>query len=141
MSSNNDLTQEIEPKFDFLQLRKRYRLTQAELADMVKVSKNYICQIETGRKDPSDSLVELAQRIERELESNPPRLLSKSSQPATVIGENPAIEYLREVWKAADGDRDLEGYITTKLKMTFPLDERPFKDSSKEGGKFGPGGV
>ncbi|MCH8474451.1 MAG: helix-turn-helix domain-containing protein [Opitutales bacterium] len=136
MHSNTSLNQEISPKFDFLQMRKRYRLTQAELADMVKVSKNYICQIETGRKEPSQSLVELAQRIDRELAVNPPAKTPMIGRTNTLVGENPAIEYLRKVWKAAEGDRDLEGYITTQLKLTFPLDKRPFVDFPREEGDF-----
>ncbi|MCC5788700.1 MAG: helix-turn-helix transcriptional regulator [Opitutales bacterium] len=136
MKTNDSVLSEPSSKFDFLQMRKRYRLTQAELADMVKVSKNYICQIETGRKEPSQSLIELAQRIERELSVNPPLKLPTSGRSSTVIGENPAIEYLRKVWRAAEGDRDLEGYITTQLKLTFPLDKRPFVDFPHEEGDF-----
>lgn len=136
MQVKDSLTEEAPPKFDFLQMRKRYRLTQAELADMVKVSKNYICQIETGRKEPSDSLVELAQRIDQELAVNPPLKIPVARGSSTLIGENPAIEYLRKVWKSAQGNRDLEGYITTQLKLTFPLDKPPFVDLPDNDGEF-----
>ena len=120
------------PPFDFLGLRKKYRLTQAELADMVKVSKNYICQIETGRKVPSQSLVELAQRIEHELAVSPPLKNPSLGSESSMVGENPAIEYVRKLWKAAQNDRHLEGYLVTQLKLTFPLDKAPFASDNRQ---------
>ena len=131
MKSTNKIG-ESGTNFDFLRMRKRYRLTQAELASMVKVSKNYICQIETGRKEPSESLVELAQRIEQELAVNPPIKAPGHHQETLYVGENPAIEYVRELWKKANGDRYLEGYLVTQLKLTFPMDKPPFSDAPEK---------
>lgn len=118
--------------FDFLKLRKQYRLTQAKLADLLKVSKNYICQIETGRKVPSESLVELVQRIEKELAANPPSDFRKDLGGAHTLEENPAVAYARELWAAAKGDKNLEGYVVTKMKMCLPLDKPPFSGSPSE---------
>lgn len=118
-----------QSQFDFLALRKRYRLTQAELADMVMVSKNYICQIETGRKVPSPSLIQLARRIERELAINPPLKNQDLAYNDPENGSNPAFDYLRKVWEMTEGDRHLQGYIVTQLKLTFPLDKPPFSTS------------
>ena len=125
MTSNHTSNHQ-KPQFDFLALRKRYRLTQAELAEMVMVSKNYICQIETGRKVPSPALIQLARRIERDLSLNPPLKNGNPSKDIHDKVENPAFEYLRKVWKKAEGDRHLQGYIITQLKLTFPLDKPPF---------------
>lgn len=123
----NSSTSEV---FDFLKLRKTYGLTQSDLGDLLKVSKNYICQIETGRKVPSETLVALAQRIENELAA------ASSSRDVTMSGgqssRNEAMRYLDKVWAAAGDDRDLQGYIVTKLKLAFPLDKPPFVDSSAE---------
>ncbi|HLS28313.1 MAG TPA: helix-turn-helix transcriptional regulator, partial [Opitutales bacterium] len=63
---------ETSQEYDFLKLRKQFGLTQADLGELLKVSKNYICQIETGRKVPSETLVALARRIEQELEAQTP---------------------------------------------------------------------
>jgi transcriptional regulator with XRE-family HTH domain len=111
--------------FDFLKLRKAYGLTQSDLGNLLKVSKNYICQIETGRKVPSDTLIALAQRIERELAeaSASSRDVPLSSSQAS---RNAAMAYLDQVWAAAGDDKDLQGYITTKLRLSFPLDKPPF---------------
>jgi transcriptional regulator with XRE-family HTH domain len=112
-------------EFDFLKLRKTYGLTQSDLGNLLKVSKNYICQIETGRKVPSDTLIALAQRIERELAE-----ASSSSRDvptsASQASRNAAVAYLDQVWAAAGDDKDLQGYITTKLRLSFPLDKPPF---------------
>lgn len=112
-------------EFDFLKLRKAYGLTQSDLGNLLKVSKNYICQIETGRKVPSETLIALAQRIERELAE-----ASSSSRDvpisASQASKNAAMNYLDQIWAAAGDDKDLQGYIMTKLKLTFPLDKPPF---------------
>ncbi len=113
-------------EYDFLKLRKQYRLTQADLAELLKVSKNYICQIETGRKVPSQSLVELVQRIEKELAINPPAQRLKDAVGSYPLHDNPASEYMRKVWAAARNDRYLEGYILTKLRLEFPINKPPF---------------
>jgi transcriptional regulator with XRE-family HTH domain len=116
--------------YDFLKLRKTYGLTQSDLGDLLKVSKNYICQIETGRKVPSETLIALAQRIERELgEMSSSRDLPTSAGQAS---KNSAMQYLERVWAAANDDRDLQGYIVTKLKLAFPLDKLPFARSTSE---------
>lgn len=115
--------------FDFLKLRKRYGLTQADLGQLLKVSKNYICQIETGRKVPSETLTALAQRIEQELEAEAP--LHEASNSPGEVSKKIAFEHLEKVWAAAEGDKNLQGYIVTKLKLVFPLDRLPF---SKENG-------
>lgn len=111
-------------EFDFLKLRKAYGLTQSDLGNLLKVSKNYICQIETGRKVPSDTLIALAQRIERELAE-----ASTSSRDVPVspsqASKNAAMSYLDQVWESAGEDKDLQGYIMTKLKLSFPLDKPP----------------
>jgi transcriptional regulator with XRE-family HTH domain len=119
-------------EYDFLKLRKHYRLTQADLAELLKVSKNYICQIETGRKIPSQSLVELVQRIEKELAINPPAHRIRDAVGGYSLEDNPASEYMRKVWAAARNDRYLEGYILTKLKLEFPIDKPPFVAEEKD---------
>lgn len=119
-------------EYDFLKLRKHYRLTQADLAELLKVSKNYICQIETGRKIPSQSLVELVQRIEKELAINPPAQRVRDAVGSYSLQDNPASEYMRKVWAAARNDRYLEGYILTKLKLEFPVDRAPFVSEENE---------
>ena len=120
-------------EYDFLKLRKHHRLTQADLAELLKVSKNYICQIETGRKIPSQSLVELVQRIEKELAINPPAHRVRDALGGSSLDENPASEYIRKVWAAARNDRYLEGYILTKLKLEFPINKPPFVAENDEG--------
>jgi|GEM_PF-4497858 len=112
-------------EFDFLKLRKAYGLTQSDLGNLLKVSKNYICQIETGRKVPSETLIALAQRVERELSeaSSTSRDVPMSASQAS---KNAAMSYLDQVWQAAGDDKDLQGYIMTKLRLTFPLDKPPF---------------
>jgi transcriptional regulator with XRE-family HTH domain len=116
--------------YDFLKLRKSFGLTQSDLGDLLKVSKNYICQIETGRKVPSETLIALAQRIERELaEMSSSRDLPLSAGQAS---KNTAMQYLEQVWAAAGEDRDVQGYIITRLKLAFPLDKPPFAGSSSE---------
>ncbi len=135
MSEENEQSQSVEShglEYDFLKLRKHYRLTQADLADLLKVSKNYICQIETGRKVPSQSLVELVQRIEKELAVNPPAQRLRNAVGGYSLQDNPASEYMRNVWAAARNDRYLEGYILTKLKLEFPIDKPPFVSESTE---------
>lgn len=128
---NSPKKSEPSQNYDFLKLRKDFGLTQSDLGDLLKVSKNYICQIETGRKVPSETLVSLAQRIERELAE-----MSSSRDLPTSAGQasrNAALKYLEEVWAAAGDDKDVQGYIMTKLKLTFPLDQAPFRKSSEEG--------
>lgn len=116
--------------YDFLKLRKSFGLTQSDLGDLLKVSKNYICQIETGRKVPSETLIALAQRIERELaETTPSRGLPTSPGQAS---KNSALSYLEKVWAAAGDDKDVQGYIMTKLRLAFPLDKPPFAPSSND---------
>ena len=118
---NSTTNQEI----DFLKLRKSYGLTQSDLGNLLKVSKNYICQIETGRKVPSETLTALAERIEGELAE-----ASASSREVPLsagqASRNVAMDYLDQVWSAAADDVDLQGYIMTQLKLTFPLDKPPF---------------
>lgn len=111
--------------YDFLKLRKTYGLTQSDLGNLLRVSKNYICQIETGRKVPSGTLVALAERIERELAeaSTSAREMSGGTGQAS---RRVAMEYLDRVWRAAGDDSDLQGYVITQLKLTFPLDKPPF---------------
>ncbi len=112
-------------EYDFLKLRKSFGLTQSDLGNLLKVSKNYICQIETGRKVPSETLIALAGRIEKELAE-----ASASSRDVAVssgqASRNAAMAYLDQIWAAAGEDKDLQGYIMTKLKLTFPLDKPPF---------------
>lgn len=116
--------------YDFLKLRKAFGLTQSDLGDLLKVSKNYICQIETGRKVPSETLIALAERIEEELEAeSSARELGGSGGQAS---RNEALRYLDEVWAAAGEDRDLQGYIVTRLKLVFPLNQPPFVEPSDE---------
>ena len=125
MSSENN-----NQDYDFLKLRKAYGLTQSDLGDLLKVSKNYICQIETGRKVPSETLIALAQRIERELGE-----MSSSRDLPTSAGQasrNAAFQYLEQVWAAAGDDRDLQGYIITKLKLALPVEGPPFVRASQE---------
>ena len=136
-ASEQEPREEGSPKnnleYDFLKLRKHYRLTQADLAELLKVSKNYICQIETGRKIPSQSLVELVQRIEKELAINPPAHRIRDALGGNSLDDNPASEYMRKVWAAARNDRYLEGYILTKLKLEFPIDKPPFVAENNDG--------
>ncbi len=135
MTEENIQSQTVEAnglEYDFLKLRKQYRLTQADLAELLKVSKNYICQIETGRKVPSQSLVELVQRIEKELAINPPAQRVKDAVGGYSLHDNPASEYMRKVWAAARNDRYLEGYILTKLRLEFPIHKPPFVPDEKE---------
>ncbi len=135
MIEENEQSQLVDPnglEYDFLKLRKQYRLTQADLAELLKVSKNYICQIETGRKVPSQSLVELVQRIEKELAINPPAQRLKDAVGSYPLNDNPASEYMRKVWAAARNDRYLEGYILTKLKLEFPIHKPPFVPDDQE---------
>lgn len=118
----------VSQEYDFLKLRKAYSLTQSDLGDLLRVSKNYICQIETGRKVPSETLIALAQRIERELaEMSSSRDLPLSAGQAS---KNAAFQHLEKVWAAAGEDRDLQGYVVTRLKLAFPLDKPPFASSS-----------
>jgi DNA-binding XRE family transcriptional regulator len=120
-------------EFDFLKLRKGFGLTQSDLGNLLKVSKNYICQIETGRKVPSETLIALAQRIEKELAE-----ASSSSRDvpmsASQASRNAAMGYLDQVWAAAGEDKDLQGYIMTKLKLTFPLDKPPLAKVEQQHG-------
>src|SRR5690625_5134717 len=120
---------ETSQEYDFLKLRKQFGLTQADLGELLKVSKNYICQIETGRKVPSETLVALARRIEQELEAQTP-LRDSPDSPGEVSRKN-AFEHLEKVWEAAEGDKNLQGYIVTKLKLVFPLDQLPFAKEKK----------
>lgn len=112
--------------YDFLKLRKTYGLTQSDLGNLLKVSKNYICQIETGRKVPSETLIALAHRIDREL------MAASSAEDSSVGGtqatRNKVLGYLDQVWAAVGDDRDLQGYVVTKLKLVFPLDRPPFSN-------------
>lgn len=113
-------------EYNFLKLRKSFGLTQSDLGDLLKVSKNYICQIETGRKVPSETLVALAQRIEGELAEAAANSSNDSGASGGQSSRNEAFRYLENVWAAAADDRDLQGYIVTKLKLAFPLDKAPF---------------
>ncbi len=113
------------PIFDFLKLRKTYGLTQSDLGDLLKVSKNYICQIETGRKIPSDTLIALSQRLENELAEGVPLGVDGVGAP----GPSPrrqALQYLDELFSASGDDLAVQGYILTRLKMAFPMDQPPF---------------
>ena len=38
-------------------VRKDAGLTQDKFADQLKISKNYVCLLETGRKEPGDRLI------------------------------------------------------------------------------------
>lgn len=119
---------ETSQDFDFLKLRKDFGLTQSDLGNLLKVSKNYICQIETGRKVPSETLVALARRIKRELAE----MSSSRDLPATAgqASKNAAMKYLEQVWEATKEDRDVQGYVITKLKLIFPLDRPPFSQGA-----------
>lgn len=128
---NSRMKSETSQDYDFLKLRKEFGLTQADLGDLLKVSKNYICQIETGRKVPSETLIELAHRIEGELAER-----GRSHDSPSSPGEaerKAAHEYLDKVWRAAADDKNIHGYIVTKLKLIFPLNKPPL--DKKAGGR------
>jgi transcriptional regulator with XRE-family HTH domain len=128
--TNKRMNSSINEDYNFLKLRKSFGLTQSDLGDLLKVSKNYICQIETGRKIPSETLVALAQRIEGELAE-----AATSNDPSGSGGQSSrgeAFRYLEKIWGATGEDRDVQGYVLTKLKLAFPLDRPPFVFSSED---------
>lgn len=62
------------------------RLTQGELSELLRVSRNYVAQLETGRKTPSPQL----DLIFRALEERPVDPDGESLTSATILREDPS---------------------------------------------------
>jgi transcriptional regulator with XRE-family HTH domain len=97
-------------------------ISQAQLAERVNTSTNYIGQIETGKRFPTPEMLE---RIAVALEIDPPALFSTEIRPSTEI------ETLVKAQKQILGD--ISNFVAYRIKQ---IGQEPpqFPDPAGDGG-------
>lgn len=100
------------------ELRKLLGITQAEFSLKIGLSRNFIAQIETGAKIPSDRTIsdicrEFMVNEEWLRNGTPPMkksdIIDEYSEIATIIGEKDpkAKQAIMDYWKLTDADKEL----------------------------------
>lgn len=92
----------IKLKDRFKELRKELNVTQQEFADKLKISRNFVAQIEMGSKVPSDRTID---DVCREFNVNEEWLRSGTGEPFQPENKNDEISKLfGNVLKSSDDD-------------------------------------